>query len=95
MSDDAKKDKLWKLLQQHREHFLCTPPEDCHAVDEIMVPFKGKSHRCVYMPAKPHKWGFKMLGHAGQSGFLYDFDVCQDAENLKKSQTLVLLEMLP
>ncbi|XP_039666277.1 piggyBac transposable element-derived protein 3 [Perca fluviatilis] len=46
-----------------------------------MVPFKGKSHLRVYMPTKPHKWGFKMWGRAGQSGFLYDFDVCQGAEN--------------
>uniref|UniRef100_A0A8P4FX73 PiggyBac transposable element-derived protein domain-containing protein n=1 Tax=Dicentrarchus labrax TaxID=13489 RepID=A0A8P4FX73_DICLA len=84
VSDDAKKDKLWKLrpwLQKLREQFLCIPPEECHVVDEIMVPFKGKSHLRVYMPAKPHKWGFKMWGRAGQSGFLYDFDICQGAEN--------------
>lgn len=24
--------------------FICIPPEDCHAADEIMVPFKEKSH---------------------------------------------------
>lgn len=92
VSDDAKKDKLWKLrpwLQNLREQFLCIPPEECHAVDEIMVPFKGKSHLRVYMPAKPHKWGFKMWGRAGQSGFLYDFDVCQGAEHQDREKSEV------
>ena len=35
--------------------FFCVRLEECHAVDEIMVPFKGKSHPCFYMPAKAHK----------------------------------------
>ncbi|KAK0147717.1 PiggyBac transposable element-derived protein 3 [Merluccius polli] len=77
VSEDAKKDKVWKLrpwLEKLRQRFLCIPPEECHAVDEIMVPFKGKSHLRCYMPGKPHKWGFKMWGRAGQSGYLYDFD---------------------
>uniref|UniRef100_A0A3Q3LI23 PiggyBac transposable element-derived protein domain-containing protein n=1 Tax=Labrus bergylta TaxID=56723 RepID=A0A3Q3LI23_9LABR len=92
VSDDAKKDKLWKLrpwLQKLREQFLYIPPEESHAVDEIMVPFKGKSHLRVYMPAKPHKWGFKMWGRAGQSGFLYDFDICQGAENPDREKSEV------
>lgn len=92
VSDDAKKDKLWKLrpwLQKLRDQFLCIPPEECHAVDEIMVPFKGKSHLGVYMPAKPHKWGFKMWGRAGQSGFLYYFDVCQGAQNPDREKSEV------
>lgn len=54
-----------------------------------MVPFKGKSHLRVYMPAKPHKWGFKMWGRAGQSGFLYDFDVCQGAEHQDREKSEV------
>ena len=90
VSEDEKKDKLWKLrpwLQKLRERFLCVPPEHCHAVDEIMVPFKGKSNLRAYMPGKPHKWGFKMWGRAGQSGFLYDFDVCQGAENPDKEKS--------
>lgn len=55
-----------------RKHFLSITPEECHAADEIMVPFKGKSH-LVYMPPKPHRRGFEMWGHAGQSGILYDW----------------------
>ena len=40
-----------------------------------MVPFKDKSLLRQYMTAKPHKWGFKLWGHSGVSGFLYDFSV--------------------
>lgn len=53
------------------------------------MPFKGKSHLHVYMPAKPHKWGVKMWGHSGQSGFLHDFDVCQGGENPDKKKSEV------
>ena len=30
-----------------------------------------------YLPKKPHKWGFKLWGRSGISGFLYDFDIYQ------------------
>ena len=40
-----------------------------------MIAFKGKSSLRQYMPAKPHKWGFKMWGRSGISGFLHDFKI--------------------
>ena len=43
----------------------------------------------MYMPGKPHKWGFKMWGRAEQSGFLYDFDVCQGAANPDRERSEV------
>ncbi|XP_028658930.2 piggyBac transposable element-derived protein 3-like [Erpetoichthys calabaricus] len=90
VSDDQKKYKLWKIrpwLEKLRQQFLLIPPEEFHAVDEVMVPFKGKSNLRVYIPSKSHKWGFKMWAHAGQSGFLYDFAVCQGAENPDKEKS--------
>ena len=30
------------------------------AVDEAMVPFKGRHHLKQYVPSKPTKWGFKV-----------------------------------
>ena len=76
--EQVKRDKAWKIrpwLTALKERCLLTPPEECHAIDEMMVPFKGRSHMKVYMPAKPRKWGFKMWGRAGVSGYLYDFDL--------------------
>ena len=46
-----------------------------------MVPFKGKSYLRQYLPSKPRKWGFKLWGRAGVSGFLYDFDVYSGKSN--------------
>ncbi|KAJ8259928.1 hypothetical protein GJAV_G00175100 [Gymnothorax javanicus] len=82
--NDTKLDKVWKLrpwLDALRQNFLSVTPEEHNSVDEMMIPFKGRSHLRVYMPAKPHKWGFKMWGRAGTSAFLYDFDVYQPTED--------------
>ena len=82
--DDKKKNRLWKLhpwISTLRENFLMVTPEEYHAVDEIMVPFKGKSLMRQYMPNKPHKWGFKIWGRSGVSGYLYDFDTYQGKTN--------------
>eukprot|EP00105_Crassostrea_gigas_P041980 XP_019926128.1 PREDICTED: piggyBac transposable element-derived protein 3-like [Crassostrea gigas] len=80
VTDDQKKDKLWKVrpwIEQLRSRFLEIPPEENHAVDEIMVSFKGKSSLKQYIRGKPNPWGFKLWGRAGASGILYDFDVYQ------------------
>uniref|UniRef100_A0A3B3WBV0 PiggyBac transposable element-derived protein domain-containing protein n=1 Tax=Poecilia mexicana TaxID=48701 RepID=A0A3B3WBV0_9TELE len=97
VSEDAKQDKVWKLrpwLEKLRQRFLCIPPEECHAVDEIMVPFKGKSHQRCYMPGKPHKWGFKMWGRGGQSGYMSLMCAKGDEILAKRNLMLVLQEML-
>ena len=64
VTDETKKSKkLWKLkpwLSSLKENFLKVSPEEFESVDEIVVLFKGKSSLRQYMPAKPHKWGFKL-----------------------------------
>ncbi|XP_047140899.1 piggyBac transposable element-derived protein 3-like [Hydra vulgaris] len=73
-------DLVWKLrtwITELRNNFQKVSPEEFHAVDENMVPFKGKSLLRQYLPKKPHKWGFKLLGRSGISGFLYNFDIYQ------------------
>ena len=78
--DDKKADRVWKLwpwLNELHQNLLDVTPEEYNSVDEIMVPFKGKSLLRQHMPGKPHKWGFKLWGRCGMSGFLYYFDVYQ------------------
>ncbi|XP_061170245.1 piggyBac transposable element-derived protein 2-like [Saccostrea echinata] len=80
VTDEQKKDKLWKVrpwIEQLRNRFLEIPPEENHAVDELMVSFKGKSSLKQYIRDKPNPWGFKLWGRAGASSILYDFDVYQ------------------
>ncbi|XP_075739139.1 LOW QUALITY PROTEIN: piggyBac transposable element-derived protein 3 [Rhipicephalus microplus] len=78
--EQEKKDKVWKLrpwivaLQRNLEHI---EQEEYNAVDEMMVPFTGRSTLKQYMPNKPVPWGFKLWGRAGATGILYQFDVYQ------------------
>lgn len=84
--DEQKKDKLWKIrkwLDALRQKFLAIPAEESHSVDEIIVPFKGRSHLKVHMPQKPQKWGFKLWVRSGTGDFLYDFDIYQGATTEK------------
>lgn len=56
--NDKKQDRLWKLspwIFHLRNNFLQLTPEVYHAVDEIMVLFKGQSIMRQYMPNKFHK----------------------------------------
>ncbi|XP_053376586.1 piggyBac transposable element-derived protein 2-like [Mercenaria mercenaria] len=79
-ADTGTTDKIWKLrpwLNSLRERFLSMTPEECNSIDEIMVPFKGKSSIKQYIRGKPNPWGFKVWGRAGTSEVLYDFDVYQ------------------
>ena len=96
ISEEEKKDRVWKLrpwLSCLRGQFLLVSPEEYQSVDEIMVPFKGKSFLKQYMPNKPHKWGFKMWGRSGISGFLYDFDLYLYVVKPRKRQNLVYVQI--
>ena len=80
MTDEEQKHKLWKLrpwFESLRTNFLQIPLKEFQSIDEIIVPFIGRSCLKVYMPKKPHKWGFKLGGRSDSDGFPYDFDLCQ------------------
>ena len=89
ITDEEKKDRLWKLrpwLDAMRQNFLQIPPKECQSIDEIIIPFKGRSGLKVYMPKKPHKWGFKLWGRSDSDGFMYDFDVYQPVPDDQASE---------
>ena len=64
-----------------RNRFAALLLEEDHAADEIMVPFKEKSHLQQYVLKKPYKWGFKFWGRSGVLGILCDFDICRGSVN--------------
>lgn len=73
---DPAYDKLFKvrpLIDKLRENFLTIEPEEHNSIDEIMIPFKGRSSLKQYIKIKPHKWGIKVFSRAGISGIVYDF----------------------
>lgn len=62
VTEEMKKDKLWKIrpwLHSLRAQYLLVENEEHQAIDEMMFPFKGRSHLRQYMPMKPHKGGLK------------------------------------
>ncbi|XP_040069350.1 piggyBac transposable element-derived protein 1-like [Ixodes scapularis] len=80
-TDEVKYDKCWKLrpwLSELQENMLKIPQECKSSVDEILIPFRGRSPIRQYLPHKPKcKWGLKLWARACDSGLCYDFDVYQ------------------
>lgn len=76
--DSENYDVLYKvrpLLDLLHEKCLNTPHEECHAIDEQIIPTKSRCPIRQYLPNKPNKWGIKVWARCGVSGFLYDFSV--------------------
>uniref|UniRef100_A0A8C6UI16 PiggyBac transposable element-derived protein domain-containing protein n=1 Tax=Neogobius melanostomus TaxID=47308 RepID=A0A8C6UI16_9GOBI len=77
-------DRLFKIKPLYTE--IVTACKSFYQPQKTLASMRKSNLRC-YMPGKPHKWGFKMWGRAGQSGYLYDFDVCQGRENPDKEKS--------
>ena len=67
--------------------------EEVMSVDEMMIPYKGQLGLKVYMKNKPSKWGIKVWGLAGQSGYIYRFNICGDNRLLMTAQQREELEV--
>ena len=69
--------KVRPVIEAIRHSFLSSysPHQQC-AIDEAMVPFKGRSSLKQYLPKKPIKRGFKVWVRADSvSGYVCDLDV--------------------
>ena len=56
-------DKLYNLrplIDHFQEKFSQIIPSEKLCIDELMVPFKGKSHLKQCNPQTPKKWGYKI-----------------------------------
>lgn len=67
------------LDKLHETFHAAVDSEECHSVDEMMIPFKGRSSLKQYLPKKPKRWGYKMWVRAGISGYVYCFELYQGA----------------
>lgn len=47
-------------------------PEEIMAVDETMVPFRGRLKFKQYIPGKTHKYGVKLFKLCGVNGYTYN-----------------------
>jgi len=71
-------DRLWKvrpIIDRISDRFLHSyNPHMENAVDEAMIPFKGRSSLKQYMPKKPVKRGFKVWVRADSfNGYICEF----------------------
>lgn len=71
--------KLRHWLEAFRRNCLNVVPDEINSIDEIMVPYKGRTSGIKqYMRSKPHPSGFKIWTSTRVSGMFYDFDVYHD-----------------
>lgn len=63
----------------HHTFHEARQPEESQSIDEMMVPFKGRSSLKQYIKSKPKSWGFKIWVRAGVSGYVYCFEIFQGA----------------
>lgn len=90
-ADDPKKDRLYKLrpiVDHLNNKYQSIPLEKDLAVDEQLCASKARHHLKQYMPAKPHKWGYKLFILSGVSGFSYHFEIYTGTENEKQSRII-------
>ncbi|XP_067939747.1 piggyBac transposable element-derived protein 3-like [Watersipora subatra] len=65
-------------------------PEEFHSIDEMMIPFTGRSSLKQYIRSKPKKWGYKVWVWSGVSGYVYDFEIYQGANGNRPEKELGL-----
>ncbi|KAJ8937810.1 hypothetical protein NQ314_011716 [Rhamnusium bicolor] len=53
-------------------------------VDEQLCATKGRHYIRQYLPAKPHKWGYKLYMLCETDGFSYKFEIYTGDENNPK-----------
>lgn len=84
-------DKLYKirpLVDAFTQKLYIIPKDENLCVDEMMIPFKGKTALRQYMPKKPIKWGIKVFCLCSSKGMIYDFEIYQGKGTVSISQNL-------
>lgn len=66
----------------HNSFHAAGNEQEHQAIDEMMIPFKGRHSGKQYLKSKPNKWGFKMWVRASSDGFVH----CYDAYQSKKTK---------
>lgn len=87
---DDNNNKLFRIKfvldHLHKVYHEALDPEEYMSIDEMMIPFKGRSSLKNYLPKKPKRWGYKVWARAGTTGYLYCFEIYQGAGSIDKSE---------
>jgi len=73
--------KIRPLIETLIKRFSSIPIEENLAVDEQICSTKARNSYKVYMPNKPHKWGYTFFVLSGASGFAYNLEFFAGQEN--------------
>lgn len=76
--------KLRPVIDAILKKIQSVPLEKCVSVDEQLCATKAHHHLKQYLPAKPHKWGYKLYVLCGTDGFSYNFEIYTGDENQAK-----------
>lgn len=74
-SNDDLLHKIRPLITKLNANFMKVPMQQRLCIDEQMCSTKMASRFRQYMPAKPHKWGFKLFVLCDATGFAYSFEI--------------------
>ncbi len=83
LSTDPGYDRLYKIrpvIEKLLQNFQKIPVEEYLAIDEQLCATKHHSYLRQYLPAKPHKYGYKLFVLCGVSGFSYNFEIYSGQE---------------
>lgn len=78
LRDNPLHDKLFKIrlfINSIQINLKKKYVEKFCAIDEIIIPFKGRTVLKQYNKNKPFKWGIKMFAIASKSGFVHNFEI--------------------
>ena len=84
--------KIQPLVEGLKHNFCSTVlAETCMAIDEQMIPFKGRSGLQRYLQKKPKIWGYKLWALTGVSGFFSNLKLIGHQKVKERPKTRTLL----
>lgn len=87
---DTLSDKYWEIRPVidilHDSFHSAISTSEHIAIDEMIVPFKGRSFLKQYLKSKPKIWGFKIWVQASTNGYVHCFELYQGASNVRRSE---------
>lgn len=87
--ENLKGDKFWKIRPLldvlHTTFHDAKSDEENQSIDEMVIPFKGRSTLKQYIKNKPKKWGFKVWVRSSATGYVSCFELYSGKQNLPTS----------
>lgn len=85
LTDIAKADKYFRVRPildiLHKTFHESVDPPEHQSIDEMLIPFKGRSGLKQYLKKKPKKWGFKVWVRASPNGYVHCFETYQSSQS--------------